>query len=252
MAKLKQARLPTLHEAADGSRLSLANAEQHFTCAEHLATSAFWGIASSHLVLALEEGQKAYILSLLAAGVPSEDLNLRLVLSHHGTRHSLAFWDIFALVNFEIMSRQKAQTDTRFGLEPEEKPPDEARKAWFDGVQREVQDLTKATPDTNDDLAAFDWIRSANQLKNQGFYVDFRHGTWHTPVSISAELYQRGKKVSRRFLDLRIGAIDFFLSADHQAVKALVDEIEVVKRKIAADPRLASVAGLLTMISEEL
>src|SRR5215471_1495508 len=58
-------RLPKPHEAFDGVPLTLANAESHLRAADLLAGAAEYGYAVSHLILALEECDKARVLGMI-------------------------------------------------------------------------------------------------------------------------------------------------------------------------------------------
>jgi AbiV family abortive infection protein len=240
--------LPQPTQCSIGAQYALANAEAHFECAEHLAAAGHAGIACSHLVLALEEAQKAYILALYWAGLPAEGLELGRVMYQHKIRHTQAFWDTFMLANVEMIEKHLKDIDA------EDATSDSGgtkREELIRRLTSEIQNITQQDPPTHPVLVAFDWIASADARKNHGFYVDFKTD-WISPSDTTPADFERGRAVTRRFIDHRRLHVARVLEASDEWREELVKGHRDVRESIKLNPRNASVANVLEMAADEL
>jgi len=147
--------LPTAGEAFAGVRLALANAGRHLRCGDLLAQSGEFGPAVAHLVLSLEETDKARVLGMLwlDEGDLTED-EARARLYDHRVRHEAAFaksWTIGAVLTAaaEALSDQAES-----------------------GTPRAPAELWAAAMAQHSEALPTDWPETAGRLREAGFYVD--------------------------------------------------------------------------------
>lgn len=216
----KETRLPNREDAALGARLALTNGKSHLTCADQLAEAGYVGSACSHLTLALEEVQKAYVLSLLHTGLSAADLGLRRVMTHHLTRHQFALVDTVFLAQFEIMLSREEELRTA-AEDPEEQSRLDARSAVMDSIVADVRHIVESQPDDHPIAATIEWLRAAHDRKSHGFYVDFVDGEWRAPASLSLQIFERGRNVTKHFLDLKASHIEWALTSTQEEQAAL-------------------------------
>ena len=192
---------PSGAQALDGSSLALANAERHLRCANLLKESEEIGVASGHLVLALEEGVKAWVLCFMTIGMPFPDSFIYLVLTNHGFRHGIAGINLLINLYNNIIDRNAINAESQYP-----NPTDEEKKTMHDvfvqGLIEEMTFLANHADDEKDPISAqFYWIKNANETKNSAFYVDFHEGEWKTPTDVSEDQFERGYNVTKDLLN---------------------------------------------------
>jgi len=243
-------RLPSATQAAKGAELALANSHRHLRCSTLLADSGEFGVATAHLVLAMEEAQKAYTLALVASGIAPNEVGLKDMLHRHDVRHRGAFLDTLMMAQFDMMKHHRERLDAKYDLEGAAPPPN-VREEYAEALLNDVRALTQHSPDTDPTIAAFDWFGKAANRKNRGFYVDYADSQWLNPGDVDSRLYEQGLGVANRFLELRGHAVEWILS-DSAHQQELREHHGKVMATIQADPRLASLEGAMEIADQEL
>jgi AbiV family abortive infection protein len=181
--------LPSPVEARDGGYLAAENAQALLNAATAAAAARSWGAAVGIAVLALEEAAKARALfgCFGASRIPGmkfgfSDKQFRaMIYGPHGFRHAAAFWQ-------SISSQTRSAILT--GAWPGDATGGEKVKA---------------------DVFAGEWLVTADQLKQKGFYVDYRDdGFWASPSAL----------VQGDWLEAQSVAAPFVAEAVAQAEKA--------------------------------
>src|SRR5258706_2645747 len=103
-------------DAGKGALLSLTNARRHLRAADVLGDQGLFGSASSHVVLALEELAKSWVLTLMIMGVDLPKKMLADVLWRHDVRHSITFGFLFSGLMEGLRLRAEARVQKRRGV----------------------------------------------------------------------------------------------------------------------------------------
>jgi AbiV family abortive infection protein len=167
--------LPTPQQAFDGVSLALANAERHLHCADLLAGEGEHGSAAAHLVLAIEETDKARVLGLrwLDEGDLTDD-EARKRLFSHPPRHEAALAKSWT--SGVVWTASAEALRERLGL----RVPRTDAERWADALAQHPEALPG------------DWPEIAGSLRESGLYVDLQDdGSWHTPGDVTEADYQR-------------------------------------------------------------
>jgi len=171
-------RLPTPDEAREGGYLAAENAEALLRTAIAAAGVHSFGAAVGLAVLALEEAAKAracfglFASSRVGGRFGFSDKQFRaLIYGPHEFRHAAAFW-------------QGISNATRTAILTGTYPPDPAQKGR---IQAE--------------LTAGEWLQTANDRKERGFYVDFSDaGAWKEPAGITEADWEEALGVVQPFV----------------------------------------------------
>ena len=168
--------LPTPEQAQQGVSPTADNACDLLAAARSLGVAGLHGPATSLLVLALEEAQKARVLIALAtknddAGL-SQDEASDIIHWDHRLRHHAAFTASISPTTIAKLVRP-SRRDTP--------------------LQRKQFDA---------DMAALAWHLKANSLKERGLYVDYIKDRWHNPREISASEFSQGLAIVERFVEV--------------------------------------------------
>lgn len=186
---MRQRRLPTRDECVAGIPLVLENADGHVAAADALAASGHVGFATAHLILALEESEKARTLGKVAMGEPVSQAELRAAMYEYRPRHVGALgksWTSGAIPL--IMEAQKERIWEKLGRAPAK--TDEER--WTELLARHPEVLPP------------DWAENAGALRERSFYVDLDERGWTTPSDRPRADFDRLRPaVGRQLLHLR-------------------------------------------------
>jgi AbiV family abortive infection protein len=168
--------LPTPEQAREGVRPSADNASDLLVAAKTLGVAGLYGPASSLLVLALEEAQKARVLVALAtknddAGLSPDEVN-DIIYRDHGVRHHAAW-----------TAAVSPTTTAKHVMPPRRETP----------LQRKQYHA---------DMAALGWHMKANSLKKRGLYVDYIKDEWHGPREITSAEFGEGLVIVERFVQI--------------------------------------------------
>lgn len=157
--------LPRRSDASAGASLALTNARRHLRVAKILGGEKLFGSAVAHVVLALEEIAKAWILTSSGIGIDVPKKSLRQVLTRHDARQAVTFGTLFVMLIQVIAIRTSSRVQRRHGVN---RYPPELRDEWIDELRFELQDLWSRSPRREPILAVLEWTSTANDLKNQG------------------------------------------------------------------------------------
>ncbi|HRE74328.1 MAG TPA: AbiV family abortive infection protein [Flavobacteriales bacterium] len=211
-----------------GFSIALENSKTHFKGAEMLAREKLFGLANSHLILAAEEGIKAY---MLFAKHFDKDLLVE-DFDQYFQKHKFKHENIKGIQFF--LSLMKNMLEITFGrvksaiLKGEDRPSiEELRGHQKDGIQDLIGWL-KGDPkiEFNEE-----WWNQADNMKNKGFYVGFNKGNaqWESPDKVDEKQYKKSYKIVNEFLDL-VYNMEVY-AKDPEAIKIY----EEMKNKSATD-----------------
>jgi AbiV family abortive infection protein len=191
-----------------GARLSALNVEQHYRIAEILSEAKMYGPARAHLILAVEEAIKTILVfgNILTGKETINDFSV--VFNHQGR---LFFAAIFGMVfGFVEQAREKL---------PSFKTEQEIRR-WITQIERRAESGTAAF------YKIMEWWGKAGVLRNDGFYVDYRSGSWRSPGRIGKAAYLNAKKKSELFIKIAIAMKDYS-EKDFEEIRKMMKENEV-------------------------
>ncbi len=171
----------------DGACLSLENGKRHFDVSDKLSDSHF-GIAIAHLILGAEE----YIKAMLLLNLSGDDYFLTkkekiMLFKQHKFKHKnigefLKSLTDESVTNFETnlfsfltMSYSPDSKFTRDGYF--------INKVWSFS-KLEEKDVDKV----------MNWLKNANDLKNQGFYLDLKE-EWKSPARFTKSDYEKSEEI---------------------------------------------------------
>jgi AbiV family abortive infection protein len=172
-------------KAREGALLAATNARRLLTFAMAGAHASHFGPACSLCVLACEEAAKAVALLHVAASHKPAGIALSKVFSHHGTKHDISEVTTLFLHLVELMHmvRIEVQSEIDHGVIQENR----IGSRW---VARVIETLRRIIANPNDESLRFiTWYRSANELKKNGFYLDWMDGDWKDPKSATSEQF---------------------------------------------------------------
>lgn len=174
-------RLPTPSEARTGAEAAADNASELLRAADALAAESLYGSATSMAVLAFEESVKARaLMAIFATGGPGAALGFSeaelrgIIYNSHRLRHGAGF----------LQDMQSVLIPMVLGQMPS---PSE---------QQQLADAARI-------------LATANDAKQQGFYVDFDESSsgWSAPNEITKQQYAEFREFSGHFSDEAIRQI---------------------------------------------
>lgn len=189
--------IPSAAEAPSGSKLALQNARRHLRAADALGEMRLFGFASAHVVLAIEELAKAWILALYGMGITFNRDMLTDVLSRHPPRHAITSGFLYIFMIQHVVDRTAKRVQNRHGVK---NYPPELRDEWVAELKREFISLASRSPKNELVHAVMDWISQANDIKNSGLYVDFDAAKWIHPQQVSAKRFTFGYSLAEALI----------------------------------------------------
>lgn len=171
-----------------GAKYCLANANAHFECAQESGKIRHYGIANSLLILSVEECIKC-------AALLSGYLNVKIpfaiepIFYKHRDKHKQAA-EVQPLMEEIFLIKSIVQTIL------------EKRKLTFSFIL----DLAllviflKNYEKKKEKIAL--WWKEANNLKNKGFYVDFKNNNWVSPDCFNEENYIESLGIAKTFVEV--------------------------------------------------
>jgi AbiV family abortive infection protein len=208
-------------ELIHGCKSCVTNAKSHYESALKIAEIGHYGIASSLLILSVEETIKGLVFmhKLMGMGTPDK---VERFFSQHESRHHMAR-DLYDLIKNILSSVEEVRAYIKEsgrllmvqyvikGI-----PDDieawkieyltELNKSTQDGINKII--LSKSNI-RNEQQERVDkkWWNKANYLKNSGFYVDYK-GKWLLPQNITKEGFEETKTKVYDILELLLKICD--------------------------------------------
>ncbi|MEZ0538939.1 hypothetical protein [Fibrella arboris] len=194
----------TEEKLLEGCRACFTNAKVHFDCAQRIAESDHYGMASSHLILSVEEAIKGFVFWAKIFNLTMPEKVDR-YFSQHEPRHTAAreLYGIFRDL-MEAQQEMKAVV-ARLGTSMVQKhiiagtTLDEAfvKSTLIKDLAQEItleigRMLLEKQANVNIEQERIDrkWWKAANNLKNRGFYVDYDvNKGWILPENIAEGEY---------------------------------------------------------------
>lgn len=168
----------------EGACLTLENAKRHIQTSKLLVESDIFGIAVSHLILGAEEYIKAFILLCLNGDSSFINDNEKLQLfRNHKFKHEHVTLFLKSISDSETSNFEQKFLDSFMKNEP--LPMYSVDGHYINNVFKLV------SLDDNSLLRLEIWLKEANDLKNNGFYVGVNEN-WTTPANFSKEDYNKG------------------------------------------------------------
>lgn len=192
-----------------GADLALTNSKDLFASAELILGNNI-GHATSLLILSSEEAAKAIVLFAESNNMRIDPDGVKPYLSKHKIKHELLLLLIFTSEWLSIKE-------------------DDAIKAFASMKDTNVEEFMGLFVDGANTVSdagsvqyknARDWLRTANNVKNSGLYVDFIDGSWVTPKKISKEFYNRSKTVVENLI--KIGRLASIIDKRYSNIEELV------------------------------
>ncbi len=229
MSSSESKSIPSNEKCRVGSKLALENSERHYRCAVHLNEVDEFGVASSHLILSIEEAIKALFLCLKALGIPVRQKSLNDFLSKHKPRHKVGagFYLMFSLTKWMFDSIQDAFEKVA------NKTDQEVTKARNEVYQKILNDLESAVKSDNLEielnsilLPALKWWEKADERKKAGFYVDFLEGGWASPSLIKKEDYLQSLEIAQKVIRIIKEGLKFIESLSNEERLEIAKEVK--------------------------
>jgi AbiV family abortive infection protein len=126
-----EAPLPKPEDANAGAALALTNARRHLRAAEILGDERLFGSATAHVVLAIEEVAKAWVLTLIGMGFDVPKSMVRQILKSHDARHSFTIGSVFVGAIRYLVLRSSIRVQKRHKVKAF---PPELRDEWVNEV----------------------------------------------------------------------------------------------------------------------
>lgn len=170
-----------------GACLTLENAKKHIQASELLSKEDNFGIAISHLILGVEEYIKAYILLCLNGDnnfINDED-KVELF-KNHKFKHSHISLFLKAISNSEASKFEDEIFDRFVNNTP--------HSSIYSLDGHYITNVFKLVNLDDEKLGKIeDWLKRANDLKNNGFYVGVKDN-WISPEVYTSLDYEKGKE----------------------------------------------------------
>lgn len=175
------------------------NGAAHINAAKTLANNNLLGFAISHLILGIEELIKYYVVMAQTNNNVSFEAETNLqkkknVFKDHLTKHNLIkeFQQAISEPFAEEFAKYVFDKATGRPMKPEH--VDIANNRFkemgsFLGIAYREINLSE-----NERKDFFKWLGEANNLKNNGFYVNLSDGTCKSPAQINKEQYEKALK----------------------------------------------------------
>lgn len=162
--------------------------DSHLRVADLLGAERLYGPASTHVILALEELTKSWVLTIMKIGVDVPTSFVADVMKLHSARHGITFGTLFSRairgLVFNAIARVYQRSGSIESLNQFEKELKKELKSRFRSLGGSTY---KAT---------LEWIGSANASKNRGLYVDFDGQKWSHPGSVSKKSFIFGYQIA--------------------------------------------------------
>lgn len=216
----------------EGFRLAFENAKRLFKSAEALENEKEFPVANSLLILAAEEGVKAYTI-LIKHFLPDKNLDsYKMVFKDHTFK--LQF--LSGIVLFVEIIKKFYEYFHYPVLQNADKTPEEITKIKSRCIKKFVNWSKRAARSETSKLSKqLDWWENAKTMKEKGFYVGHNNKKWVSPSLINRKDYLRTKKYVEEFFQLLdyIYGLDFHDKSTRKDFSEIKQSMEkIYKEKI--------------------
>lgn len=226
-------------ELIKGCNSCAINANAHYESALRVAEIEHYGIASSLLILSVEEAIKGLIFMSKLMGMDTPD-KVERFFSKHESRHQAAR-DLYEFIKNIMDSVDEVKDCIKENgrllmIQHAVKGMPDDIEAWkidfLSNLTKNTQDeisriiMSKSNDrDQQQERADKKWWNKANQLKNSGFYVDYK-GEWLLPQNITKEDFDVSQTKVYNVLSLlqKICSIDI---VDYNFMKQILSTTQV-------------------------
>lgn len=169
-----------------GAESSVANASSLLETSRDALTAGRCGVSAALAVLSSEESAKAFGLALSAVDPDFEHRPFETYSKSHKKKQGMAAALTFGMQIAETMHAFTEQIEADV-LKNDE---DRGRFVYEKLMDAANSAVTQEEPPTiiRNMKEVDEWYRSADSIKQAGFYVAFDQGRWHTPKSVSKEV----------------------------------------------------------------
>lgn len=180
-------------QVIEGANLSIKNAQELYSVAEGLGKDGSYGLASSLMVLSAEESIKAF--GMLGRGVYEKKWgsDLKKFFRSHKHKHDNAGF-FLVMCNFmeEIIQEiEDIENDPNI-------TPEECKAVIIKKFQASILEKLKNSDEKF--ISIVNWQVSADDIKKQGFYVDFSNEKWNSPNSVTENTYIQYRDIALNLL----------------------------------------------------
>lgn len=169
-----------------GAELSVANASSLLETSRNALTAERFGVSAALAVLSSEESAKAFGLAVSAVDPSFEHRSFKTYAKSHKKKQGMAAVLTIGMQMADTMHAFLEQIEAD-GIENEE---DRGRFVYEKLIDAADHALTQDEPPTliRKMQEVEEWYKSADSVKQAGFYVAFDQGQWHTPESMNREV----------------------------------------------------------------
>lgn len=169
-----------------GAELSVANASSLLETSRDALTAERFGVSAALAILSSEESAKAFGLAVSAVDPDFEHRPFETYSKSHKKKQGMAAALTFGMQMAETMHAFMEQIEADVFTKEE----DRGRFVYEKLIDAADNALTQDEPPTiiRKMQEVDEWYRSADSVKQAGFYVAFDQGQWHTPESMSKEV----------------------------------------------------------------
>lgn len=192
--------------------------------AKYAAGNNNFGVATSLMILSIEEIIKAQVLFFQGVGIRVHRIkNANKIFSSHKDKHQVASQLQFLKIiegfinawNYKP-NKKKYKTDSKLmntilnGLQD---------------VQSFIEPISLISKSVEQMKGNVEWIEKANDLKNRGFYVDYK-GDIKLPQDVTIETFDKASSINKECIDLyRIIKLSFEKITDAEGKEILIQSI---------------------------
>jgi len=187
------------------------NGINHLSAADELASKELYGFAISHTILGIEELIKYQIVQYISKESSNFNTEILKIYRDHLTKHSL-LKEFIASTTKEFY---EGGVEVLYTVIIQDELSDALESIYKNRFRQLGMFLHVAYKDlniSNEELKALlDWLDQANNLKNDGFYVDYRNGKVKNPNDLTIDHYQQAKRFGEivRLYTSVIKSLDF-------------------------------------------
>ena len=174
-----------------GCKYCFKNADHLFESALILEKQTKYGPATSLMILAVEEAIKGF--AIYNKFIKAEKFNVKLFFTNHTHKHGVIGAG-HKLFKHKIIEASKIRKE--FEQYMHENPNADIKETQQLAMRlyylRKKEAIQKECKETED--AEKRWWQDQNQMKMEGFYVDFKDEQWRSPLEINKHTFNETKK----------------------------------------------------------